>query len=178
MEELRNEIMSLIKQYATAQHTRRLAPHMPGATNGMTAGANNTYIIYGFLAFGTDAKTTGTGNAYIKFLLPDDYVAGTNFSIQLEWDCPNTNNPNIIDYQIKTYRATDNAAISLEDTASGTFSGADNGFRNFETITAVTGTNFNAGEGVELVIRMEDDDNNVNTYLRFIALDITVNGRD
>jgi hypothetical protein len=173
------QIKDLIKQYATAQHTRRIEP-LPTShpDDGFTAGANNCYWSGGSVYFGTDAHTTGGSSFYANFRLPNDYVAGTNITFEISWrQTDNVGGSEVVDYKVWFYYSRDGTVFSNTNTPESTWTGVDANKTNLETLT-ITGTNIQAGDHIRANIQMEDDDNNKVIKVDSITLLVPVNGRD
>jgi hypothetical protein len=168
-------VNALITTYNTTQHNRLITPSQIDCEQGYTAGANNVYWATN-VRFGQNSLTN-TNYCRIGFKMPPDYVSGEDFYVKLAWSCADTNNPNVTDYKILIYYIPDGAAATLINTYDSTWSGADANFYNHESVT-IDGTNVSADDAIRVFLYMEDDDNNVLTYMHYINLLIPVNTRD
>jgi len=159
--------------YIIAQHTRRIEPFKTSPQDGYTVGANNVYESFGIVMFGKDSNTNNH-NVRIWFLLPEDYVEGTDLIVSIEVGGTASD---VLDYDIDLYRYADNVVTALEDSEDDTWTLGATAGTNYETLT-FTGTDFNINDVCCLLMQMEDDDNANVSYLFAFSLDIQVNSRD
>jgi hypothetical protein len=177
-QQIHTAILQASENQATfvAQHNREIMPSLPPIpSSGLTAGANNCYWASGLTVYGTTSRTGGSYSRMF-FRLPSDYVSGGDFTFAWTWQFDAGAGADTLDYVLKVYRQPDNAANVLEQTTDLTKVGVAGGLNNDETVT-VTGTNFSASEGIQVLFYCEDDSNNHNTYLMRVFLIVPVNTR-
>ena len=155
-----DELRQLIKQYATAQHNRPMPPISIAPEDQDTSGNNNVYWYsggvnahFGSVEFGLSANTANHILG-VEFRLPDDYVAGEDFTLELLWTIlNNSGGAETISYNIACGYIRDGIArTSSGGEGNGTWTGTDNSIYNKETST-VTGTNYQVGDLVSFLIQ-------------------------
>lgn len=148
--------------------------------NLTTSGVNNVYWSsdpnYGIITFGHSSKTNNNF-AIVWFRLPKDYKSGSDVTLNLYVACGNTDNPNVIDYQIQPYYGVDGGTMTLIATYDATWSIVDNFSWNHQKIT-ISGTNLKKDTLLYIRLEMEDDNNSAITTLGSSDIVIEVDGVD
>jgi len=169
-----------VYDWIVSQHFKEISAHSVYAVSGDTAGANNCYMWYGMLSFGTNCYDSYSSYARITYRLPDAYVAGEPVTLLLHWYIGGAaGNGATVDYRVRIFRASDGEAYVEEQNSTGQWTGPGNanGEENHESLT-LDPTNFLAGDSITLILYMQDAAEGSVTYVPFTALKVTVNERD
>lgn len=168
-------IKAYVDNSLAAQHDRILTPSDIGVESGWTSGNNNCYRSTGSITFGKDSKTNNAG-LRAWFTLPDEYVAGENITLNIDWQI-NLATPNTVDYSTSVYLARD-GTFTFIDSNSGTWTASAVASKPTFDTDVITGTNLQARDDIYVRLLIEDTANNLTTQLNTITLTIPVNERD
>ena len=173
LEEFRNEVLSLIKQYATAQHNRPVEFHAK-SEDGWTAGIGNVYFEGYGIVFGHNSYQTPS-DLYIFFKIPSDYVAGNivfNFGYSVDVA------GGTVDYSIRLQSISESGVWITRDTNAGQYTADATANDHNQESETLDGSAITIGDGARIRVRMEENTDTQAIYMREIEILLPVTGRD
>lgn len=170
------QMRGLLKDYATAQHTRELF-FRAYPQDEHTAGNDNVYTSgIGAVRFGITSKTA-SHELNLMGRFPPDYVDGSDLTIIMSILILGDTDDDVIDYSIVVQHWSSGDASLTQETASNATWTQDHDVHIVRTLD-LDASEAVAGDWFRVQVNLEDDDNNEIIQVWGIKLITTVNERD